>query len=92
VAKQNVTSAPQEHIPWISGGVSDEARDEMRNSAAAYNVHLIYRFLKLPLLSSALLSAGEMYFDFRFYVLDFHKNQPCIRYYGRNKFALSGFC
>ncbi len=42
VAKQNVTSAPQEHIPWISGGVSDEARDEMRKSAAAYNVHLMF--------------------------------------------------
>ena len=42
VAKQNVTSAPQEQIPWISGGVSDEARDEMRKAAPAYNVHLMF--------------------------------------------------
>ena len=50
VAKQNVTSAPQEHIPWISGGVSDEARDEMRKSAAAYNVHLMFSNPKGPIL------------------------------------------
>jgi len=41
-AKQNVTSAPQEQITWISGGVSGEARDEMRKSAAAYSVHLMF--------------------------------------------------
>lgn len=42
VAKQNVSSAPQEQVPWISGGVSDEARDEMRKAAPAYNVHLMF--------------------------------------------------
>lgn len=42
VAKQNVTSTSQEQIPWISGGVSDEARDEMRKAAPAYNVHLMF--------------------------------------------------
>ena len=42
VAKQNVTSAPQEQLPWISGGVGGEARDEMRKSAAAYSVHLMF--------------------------------------------------
>ena len=42
VAKQNVTSAPQEQVPWISGGVSSEARDEMRKVAPAYSVHLMF--------------------------------------------------
>jgi len=41
-ARQDLASAPQEQIPWISGGVSDEARDEMRKAAPAYNVHLIF--------------------------------------------------
>lgn len=41
-ARQDLTSAPQEQIPWISGGVSDEARDEMRKAAPAYNVHLMF--------------------------------------------------
>jgi hypothetical protein len=42
LAKQNVTSAPQEQIPWISGGISDEGLDEMRKAAPAYNVHLMF--------------------------------------------------
>ena len=42
VAKQNVTRAPQEQMPWMSGGVSYEARDEMRKAAVAYNVHLMF--------------------------------------------------
>jgi hypothetical protein len=42
VAKRDVTGAPQEQIPWISGGVSDEARNEMRKAAPAYNVHLMF--------------------------------------------------
>ena len=41
-ARQDLTSAPQEQIPWISGGVSDEARDEMRKAAPSYNVHLMF--------------------------------------------------
>lgn len=41
-ARQDLTSAPQDHIPWISGGVSDEARNEMRKAAPAYNVHLMF--------------------------------------------------
>jgi hypothetical protein len=42
VAKQNVTSAPQEQIQWISGGVGDDARAEMRLAATAYSVHLMF--------------------------------------------------
>jgi hypothetical protein len=42
VAKRDVTRAPQEQMPWMSGGVSYEARDEMRKAAPAYNVHLMF--------------------------------------------------
>lgn len=42
VAKQNVTSAPQAELDWMSGGIGDEARDEMRKAAAAYSVHLVF--------------------------------------------------
>jgi hypothetical protein len=42
VAKRDVTRAPQEQMPWMSGGVSHEARDEMRKAAATYNVHLMF--------------------------------------------------
>lgn len=42
VAKQNATSAPQALLPWMSGGVGDEARDEMRKAAAAYSVHVVF--------------------------------------------------
>lgn len=42
VAKQNVTSPPQEQIQWISGGVGDDARAEMRLAATAYSVHLMF--------------------------------------------------
>lgn len=41
-AKQNVMSAPQSGLAWMSGGIGDEARDEMRKSAGAYNVHLVF--------------------------------------------------
>lgn len=41
-AKQNVISAPQAELPWMSGGIGDEARDEMRKAAAAYSVHLVF--------------------------------------------------
>jgi hypothetical protein len=42
VAKQNTTSAPQAELPWMSGGVGDEARDEMRKVAASYSVHVVF--------------------------------------------------
>ena len=42
VAKQNTMSAPQAELPWMSGGIGDEARDEMRKAAAAYSVHLVF--------------------------------------------------
>jgi len=42
VTKQNVTSSPQEQIQWISGGVGDDARAEMRLAATAYSVHLMF--------------------------------------------------
>lgn len=40
-AKSNVASSPQAEVPWISGGVGDEAMTEMRNVATAYNVHVM---------------------------------------------------
>jgi len=42
VAKENATSAPQAELAWMSGGIGDEARDEMRKAAAAYSVHLVF--------------------------------------------------
>ena len=42
VASHNATSMPQEQVPWMSGGIGDEARDQMRKAAAAYNVHLVF--------------------------------------------------
>lgn len=41
-AKQNVISPPQAELSWLSGGIGDEARDEMRKAAAAYSVHLVF--------------------------------------------------
>jgi hypothetical protein len=41
-ARANTTSAPQEEIAWMSGGVGDEALDDMRKVAAAYNVQLVF--------------------------------------------------
>ena len=41
-ASRNGTAASQTQIPWISGGVSYEARDEIRNAAAAYSVHVMF--------------------------------------------------
>jgi len=41
-ARQNATSAPQSAIPWMSGGVGDEARDDMRKVAASYNVLVVF--------------------------------------------------
>ncbi|MBS1197151.1 MAG: hypothetical protein H6R18_936, partial [Proteobacteria bacterium] len=42
VAYSNNISAPQAAISWISGGIGDDARDEMRKAAAAYNVHIVF--------------------------------------------------
>lgn len=42
VAKQNTMSAPQAELPWMSGGVGDEALDEMHKVAMAYSVHLVF--------------------------------------------------
>ena len=41
-AKYNATSTPQATIPWMSGGIGDEARDEMRKAAATYNVLIVF--------------------------------------------------
>ena len=41
-ARQNTVNAPQAELPWMSGGIGDEARDEMRKVAAAYSVHLVF--------------------------------------------------
>ena len=42
VAAANATSAPQEKVTWMSGGIGDDARDEMRKAAPNYNVHLLF--------------------------------------------------
>jgi len=41
-AKSNVTSVPQADIPWMSGGIGEEARDEMRKAASSYNVQIVF--------------------------------------------------
>lgn len=40
--KYNAVSAPQEAVSWMSGGIGDDARDEMRKAKAGYNVHLLF--------------------------------------------------
>ena len=42
VAAHNASSVPQDVIAWMSGGIGDEARQEMRQEAAIYNVHLVF--------------------------------------------------
>ena len=42
VARSNVTSTPQNEITAMSGGIGNDAREEMRKSAAGYNVHLVF--------------------------------------------------
>lgn len=42
VPGHNSRASSQAQIPWVSGGVSFEARDEIRNAAAAYNVHVMF--------------------------------------------------
>lgn len=41
-ARRNQSSSPQGAIPWLSGGVGDEARDEMRKVQADYNVLITF--------------------------------------------------
>ncbi|HEX5804307.1 MAG TPA: hypothetical protein VFY24_14870 [Azospira sp.] len=41
-ARANAISTPQAAVPWLSGGIGDEARAEMRKAAADYNVHLMF--------------------------------------------------
>ena len=42
VTRANTTSAPQEEVAWMSGGIGDEALEEMRKAAAAYNIHVVF--------------------------------------------------
>lgn len=42
VAAANATSAAQAAVTWMSGGIGDDARDEMRKAAPNYNVHLLF--------------------------------------------------
>jgi len=42
VAQANSHSAGQAALPWLSGGIGDEALSEMRKAAAAYNVHVTF--------------------------------------------------
>lgn len=41
-AKFNTVSAPQAEYSWMSGGIGDDARREMRKAAGAYNLHLVF--------------------------------------------------
>ncbi|PKO86746.1 MAG: hypothetical protein CVU18_13375 [Betaproteobacteria bacterium HGW-Betaproteobacteria-12] len=41
-ARANATSTDAAAIPWMSGGIGDEARDEMRRHAADYNVLIVF--------------------------------------------------
>jgi hypothetical protein len=41
-ARSNSESSREAEISWTSGGVGDEALDEMHKASAAYNVHLMF--------------------------------------------------
>lgn len=41
-ARHNQSSSPQGAIPWLSGGIGDEARDEMRKVQGEYNVLIVF--------------------------------------------------
>jgi hypothetical protein len=41
-ARANASSAEAAAIPWMSGGIGEEARDEMRRHAADYNVQIVF--------------------------------------------------
>lgn len=38
----NASNTSQAGISWISGGIGDDARDEMRKAASAYNVLVVF--------------------------------------------------
>jgi hypothetical protein len=42
VAKANSFSTTRDELAWISGGVGDEAMQEMRKMASTYNVHVMF--------------------------------------------------
>lgn len=41
-AKLNASNTSQAGISWMSGGIGDEARDEMRKAASGYNVLVVF--------------------------------------------------
>ena len=41
-ASANSAGMPQPEISWMSGGVGDEALQEMRKAAGTYNVHVLF--------------------------------------------------
>lgn len=42
VAQANVVSPTQAEVPWLSGGIGDEALQEMRKAAAGYNLQVMF--------------------------------------------------
>lgn len=42
VPKSNTYSGPRDEVSWVSGGVGDDARDEMRKAAVDYNVLMVF--------------------------------------------------
>lgn len=42
VSRANSVGLPQDGVAWMSGGIGDEALQEMRKSAASYNVHVLF--------------------------------------------------
>ena len=42
VAGTTHANAPQGEVSWTSGGVGEEAREEMRQVASRYNVHVMF--------------------------------------------------
>ena len=42
VVGTSTTSASQSEVSWTSGGVSEEGREEMRQVASRYNVHVMF--------------------------------------------------
>lgn len=41
-AKENARSNPQAEIPWLSGGIGEEAREAMQREAGGYNVQAVF--------------------------------------------------
>lgn len=42
VAKFNVSNTSEAGISWMSGGIGEDARDEMRKAASGYNVLVVF--------------------------------------------------